>query len=152
MNKILITSLTVLGCSLASASGMVEGNRLKMLVDYDDGVSAKVTCPRDIKKDCRIDIVFHGKKYKITQEMLGKNAPMVPGELVISYDRRSHEQQFVVWFEVGCDKYSELPNEYYICMANVAVEKGMLEKLTTFRRTINDDYLDRKSMDLSVTK
>jgi hypothetical protein len=154
MKRIFFTLLAALGCSVAEASGMVEGNRLQMQINYSGDVSAKVICPRDKNKDCRIDVIFQGNKYRITQAMLGKDFQILPRELAISYDQNPHTSQFTIWFEVICDKYSELPSDNYICMAllGVDVEHGKLMDLRRIRRATKDDYSGRVSVDLSAVR
>jgi len=147
MKKILFALLACSSCSTAVASGMVEGNRLQMQVVYDGNISAKTTCPQT--KDCYIDVLYLGRKYRITQTMLGARFSIIPRELALSYDRRSNAQQFGVWFEIVCDKYSESPSENYVCIALVSVEQGKLKELSTIRRAVTDDYNAIESVDLT---
>lgn len=147
MKRIILALVAYVCCSSAWAISMMEGNRVQVQVIYDEDITAKITCPSDNEKDCRININFKGEKYLITQATIGKKYPIYPGELRMYYNLGTDYKIFSVAFQTDCGEYSEA-QQYYICVAKLYMENGKPMQLTISKRELPDDSVIER-IDLS---
>jgi hypothetical protein len=126
----------MLACSDLAASSLSEGNRLGQSIRYSGNTSVSMSC--DEGSRCEVSVVLHGRHFRITQEMMGSEYPMMPFSLALSYSRDPDFNEYTVWLEYDCASEA-VADPGIQCVATVEMRGSELLSVGTLtRRTIVD--------------